>query len=273
MAKNIFMASGNERIDLAIKNARKTLKFFLRETSWESRRIVPGLDLAVVKLSFKTDKKPWFGLGQVPEVEHVWAMHPQFDGKLIVGILINKAKWCKGRKAGRPAGGPIDLLADWMYVMDGKVYGGFTVDAMRAEMEPAERARHDAAWGLDFGEVGTVLLSPKFKKADDGELTFDFEQAYTFEDRASLAMASHPMDLNMREALVDALKQNPQMVNEADELGMSMLHDASLAGNDQTVQTLLAFGANKSATNHNLQTPLDLAKLMGWPKVIALLES
>lgn len=273
MAKSIYYgAEGDDTMDKAVKNARKTFKFFLREFSWEKRRIIPGLDLAAVKIAFKTDKKPWFG--QAPETEHMWVQNVVFDGKIIAGQLLNKAKWVKGKRAGSPGGGPIDVMTDWMYVINGRVYGGFSIDAMRQSMDPAERAGHDAAWGLEFGEPGTILLAPGQRTDEEGESAIDDapENAYTMERRSELAGISHPMDINMRDSLKEALQQNPEMANETDELGMSLLHDEALAGNDQTIEVLLQNNADTSARNSHGQTPLDLAKLMGWPKVIGLLE-
>lgn len=275
MADSVYFGADDEQMKQAVKYARKTFKFFLRETSWERRRIIPGLDLAAVKLSFKTDKKPLFGKANVPETEHMWAIEPVFDGKNIAGTLINKPKWVKGLKAGKPTGGPIDMFSDWMYVVGGRVYGGFTVDAMRRAMDPQEREQHDAAWGLDFGTPGQVLLAPELTKDEDGEATYAYENTnagFTIDRRGELAKTSHPMDLNMRESLEQTIQKQPEFAHQVDEIGMTILHDEAMCGNDQTVAVLLKHGADKSARNQHGQTPLDLAKLMGWPRVMALLE-
>src|SRR5688572_26075672 len=55
-------------MQLAYDAAQRTFKYFWRELSWERRRIVPGLDMAMVKLPF-TDGPRTDGNA---EYEHMW---------------------------------------------------------------------------------------------------------------------------------------------------------------------------------------------------------
>lgn len=269
--KSIYLMPGDERGEVQ-QRALKTFKFFLREQSWENRRIIPGLDIACIKIGFKTDKKPWFG--SAPEVEHMWVSGVVFDAKSVGGVLQNKAKWVRGRKAGSDCFEPIEAFSDWMYVMNGRVYGGFSIDVMRQGMSAEERAQHDAAWGgLDFGEPGQILLAPELKRDDDGEMMMDdsLAAAYTYDKRKDLAAMSHPMDANMRESLHDALKEHPQMMSSVDDYGLSMLHQEAIAGNDNAVSVLLEHGVDQTTQTPHGHTAFDLAKMMGWPKVVDLL--
>ena len=57
--------------------------------------------------------------------------------------------------------------------MNGRVYGVWTVNLLRSEMDRKERAQHDQAWGLDFGDPVKVEVLPSewFKpKSSDGFL-------------------------------------------------------------------------------------------------------
>ena len=66
--------------------ARHTFKFFWRELSWEYRRIVPGLDMAAVKLPFATDSAAQ-EVHAAPTHEHMWISDVHFDGEQISGSL------------------------------------------------------------------------------------------------------------------------------------------------------------------------------------------
>ena len=253
----------------AIIKARKTFKFFWRELSWEYRRIIPGLDLYAVKFEFKTNKKRLFG-GGVPEAEMMWVSDVQFDGRTIKGVLLNKPNWIKGLKAGSEVELPFSDLLDWMYAIGGVVYGGHTVQVMRAGMQPEERAGHDAAWGLDFGDPGVVRLAPQPVRGEDGDMSTDDEQFIA--DRAKLATIEHPMSVNMEQSIIEALDDNPELVDAAIDEGWTMLQREALAGNATPIHVLLKKGADKSLTNPFGETALDLARKMGWPKVIELLS-
>ncbi len=85
-SKNVFMFdAGDPAMIEAHKRAQETFKYFWRELSWEFRRIVPGLDLACVKIAFTDGDTQREG----PSHEHMWVSDVLFDGKNITGTLIN----------------------------------------------------------------------------------------------------------------------------------------------------------------------------------------
>jgi ankyrin repeat protein len=51
------------------------------------------------------------------------------------------------------------------------------------------------------------------------------------------------------------------------------LHHQALAGSLATVKILLEFDADVNAVTDRGMTPLQLAKSLGWDKVVALLKS
>ena len=82
--KEIFFADGNNPAMIeAFKNAQKTFKYFWRELSWESRRVVPAHVVACVKVAFTQEEN------NVQNMEHMWINNVSFDGDKITGILIN----------------------------------------------------------------------------------------------------------------------------------------------------------------------------------------
>lgn len=231
----------------ACARARATFRFFWREMTWEMRRIIPGLELAVVKLAFSEERKPGllrglFGGGKSgePIVEHMWISDVQFDGVTVRGTLLNDPHELRSVSAGDSVIAPFEQVTDWMYVMRDEVYGGFTIDVVRGEMPDDARAQHDDAWGLNFGSVGDVPYTP-------------------FEDDET----EHPMSINMGSKFAEAIAANPEMITQGDA-GGTMLHDMALGGSETIVEALLAAGADPMAERADGKTPADLAELVGW---------
>ncbi|WP_369939603.1 DUF2314 domain-containing protein [Xanthomonas medicagonis] len=251
----------------AFHAARRTFKFFWRELSWEYRRIVPGLDMAAVKLAFETDADD----RDAPRVEHMWVGEVQFDGDTVSGTLLNDPGYISSLHAGDAVAAPVAELEDWMYVIDGKAYGGYTIDAMRRGMSAAERAEHDGAWGLDFAAPGQVRLVPAAKKP--GLLGGLFGRNDKVEDDAdALALREHPMSENAGPRMDEDLRNRPDMAQMVDEQGWTLLQRDALAGNYQPVETLLRHGADPSLRNPQGRTALELAQQMQWPRIVQLLQ-
>jgi uncharacterized protein YegJ (DUF2314 family) len=242
----IFYADGeNPKMIEAYKKAQETFKYFWRELSWEYRRIIPGLDVACVKLAFTQD------IDGETVVEHMWINDVNFDGENIYGVLVNDPDELTNVNNGDEIAIPIDQISDWLFASQGKTYGAFTIQAMRSEMSDEERASHDEAWGLEFGDFNDIQVV--------------FEQKEKPEN-----LIEHPMSKNMKESLIEFLKENPSEINSQDELGYTFLHREAIAGNSTSVEILLQSGADKNAQNHVGKTPLDYAKEFNWEHLIPL---
>jgi ankyrin repeat protein len=81
----------------------------------------------------------------------------------------------------------------------------------------------------------------------------------------------------MSEAMAPSFKEqlveDPSLANTRDDNGWTFLHHQALAGSLATVNVLLECGADVTAkTNHGMSA-IQLAKSLGWDKVIALLAS
>lgn len=268
--------SEDPEMDQAAAKARQTFRFFWREMAWERRRIIPGLELAAVKGSFSDPPEIRTQNPDGLEVEHMWLMDVDFDGQRISGTLINAPHSLKTFHEGQDVTISGKQLCDWMYVIDGLVYGGFTVDLLRSRMGKGERKQHDQAWGFDFGEVGNVhLVPPEFigdAPAKKKGLLSGFGSKPAPQDYAKVASMEHPMSANMRESFEQTLADNPSMVHDTDDRGYSFLHQLALAGSLDGVDVCLKHGADPKKAAPNGMTPLALAKSLGWKKVMARLQ-
>src|SRR5262245_10318977 len=131
----VFMSDKSDPEMLrAYEDARATFRYFWRELTWEGQRIVPALDLAYVKAPFSDSE-----LGEqatrakdTPEVEHMWMSDVDFDGQIVSGVLLNAPNWLKSVKEGDQVRIPLDQISDWMYAIDGEVFGAYTVNVLRS---------------------------------------------------------------------------------------------------------------------------------------------
>jgi uncharacterized protein YegJ (DUF2314 family) len=258
----VFMFDDNDvQMQAAHKKARANFKYFWRELAWERRRIVPGLDLAVVKAPFSDGPK-----SRKPEAEHMWLDEVDFDGKIISGVLVNSPRWLQSVRQGDRVEVPLAHISDWMYVQLGEVFGGYSINLMRSRMGSQERAEHDAAWGLKFGDPKKVYVVPEQKKSG-GFLS------KLFGGEKEEEIGEHPMSENMGPDFRKQLQQNPSIVSSKDDRGWAFLHQQALAGSLATVKILVEFGADVNAVTDHGMTPLQLAQSLGWDKVVALLKS
>jgi hypothetical protein len=167
----------------------------------------------------------------------------------VSGELLNQPNWLKSVKQGDPVRLPLERVSDWMYVMGGEVYGAFTVQLLRSRMGRKERAEHDAAWGLNFGDPAEVRV---------------------VEDPADLER-DHPMSVNMAADLHETIAGDPSFMS-ADEQGWTILHHLALAGSTTGVKVLLKAGADPNLRTADGRTAADLAESLGWDEVVKLLR-
>ncbi|MGN6416348.1 MAG: DUF2314 domain-containing protein [Pseudobacter sp.] len=250
MSEQIFFARGDSPEMLAaFQKAQASFRYFWRELSWEYRRIIPGLDLACVKIAFTQQ----FPDQQDPVVEHMWINEVEFDGDNITGILINQPNELTNVNNGDPVSFPLEQISDWLFAIEGRTYGGFTIHTMRSLMETAEREEHDAAWGLEFGDFNDILIVNNQKENPEN-------------------LVEHPMSRNMKEKLVEFLQQHPAELSNADEEGFTMLHRETIAGNLSSVEILLQQGADKNRKNNAGKTALDYARQLDWQHLVPVLS-
>jgi len=242
-----FVSSDEDYMHRAFEQARESFKYFWRELYWERRRIVPMLDYAMVKICF-------LDVVNGEEVgEHMWIDDVEFDGETIYGTLVNEPDSVQNVKLGDQISAKIDEMSDWLFSIDGRAYGGFSVQAMRSRMQKKELKEHDKEWGLDFGDFNDILVVYEQKEHPEN-------------------LTEHPMCKNMREQFEQYVKENPSIVTDADEEGFTQLHREALAGNLALVNVLLANGADKNVRTKSGKRAIDLAEHLGWEHIAKVLR-
>lgn len=257
--------------------ARKTFRYFWREMSWEQRRIVPGVDLALVKVACSDPPEIQAQNPDALEVEYMWIGEVDFDGRYITGTLLNEPDTLTTFHEGQPMKLPAKQIHDWMYVQMGEVYGGFTIELMRMRMGQKELKQHDKAYGLEFGEPGVVQMVPEQflgEGAYRGVYSSSIEglPVRVAGDQSLIAKTEHPMSVNMRDSLIEALQQDPSMATEPDENGFTMLHGLALAGSYDGIDACMNLGVDPNLKTSNGMTPYMLAKTFAWKRVMQRLQ-
>ncbi len=271
----VFFNPGTDaEMDKASADARKTFRFFWREMSWERRRIIPGLSIAAVKACLSDPPEVQSQNPGALEAEHMWLSDVDFDGRRVKGTLLNSPHSLKSYSEGDTVEISGKQLSDWMYVVADEVCGGYTVDVLRSRMSKGERKQHDDAWGLNFGDVGNIKLIPLRYLVPEAKRGW-FSRAPKPEPQTieQIAALEHPMSINMRESLDEAITKDPEMLSQPDSDGFTLLHQLALAGSYDGVEVCMKHNADATKPAKNGLTPYQLAKSLGWTRVMKLLPS
>ena len=273
----VFVTSGDDPdMKKAQALSRKTFRFFLRELSWEKRRIVPGLDIAAVKVAFSDPPEMRSQIPGELDVEYMWLSEVEFDGRKLRGVLLNEPDSLQSVHEGDHVEVNPNKIVDWLYSVMGEVCGGFTIQAMRNKMDKRELKQHDKAWGMDFCETGVMRLVPDSYLPEDVQKKRtnvpDVPNMFIQGDYKVIDSLEHPMSVNTREMLEESLAGDPSFLQMTDESGLPLIHTLTIAGSLDGVDVCLNHGADPNQTAENGMTPAKLAKGLGWKKVLARLE-
>jgi uncharacterized protein YegJ (DUF2314 family) len=246
-----FASDADPEMQRAKENARATFRFFWREVEWEQLRIVPALDLSAVKVAF-TDSGS--ATSRSAPVEEMWIGDLGFDGSAVRGRLLNAPNWLRTLREGDEVHASPSELSDWMYAIAGRVYGGFTVQVLRARMSQAQRREHDAAWGMEFGDPAKASIVPPECLGPDGS-----------------PAPEHPLAAAMLPKLEEFLRGDPEVVRGEDADGLALIHRLALSGNARGLALLLRYGVDVNQRTNAGLTPLSLARRLGWSDLARLL--
>ncbi|WP_372897942.1 DUF2314 domain-containing protein [Stieleria sp.] len=223
----------------ASKAARESFRRFFNCVSQDFNRIVPACELSCVKVPFCDDFSD-----PDSDLEHMWIEQVDFDGIHVTGVLLNAPNKLRSVTEGDDVEIPLPQLDDWLCVINGVVYGGFTVQVIRSRMDAVERQRHDEAWELDFPPPESVNIP---------------ETSEAFEDAIATVLAQQ-------------IAADPASVHEVFDGGRTLLHMVSLFGRVKSVNVLLENNANVHATCDRGWTAIDYARSLDWTDVMESLK-
>ena len=235
----VQQVSHDEALETAQNQARSTFHCFWKEVASDYNRIVPALSVAIVKCAFPVDAPD-----SPVSTEQMWIDNIFFDGASVTGELINAPQFLTTLSVGDAVQVPKAGISDWLCQSGDDLYGGYTVQVLRAGMGESERAEHDAAWGLSFPEPGTVNVPAP---------------ASTFDEHLAEGMLSY-------------LKENPDALHTVDEDGRTLLHLEVLYGRIPGASALIDLGLDVNARCLRDWTPLRYSEETGWEELSSLLR-
>lgn len=114
----------------AVQKARKTMDKF-----------IAALRSPKSSQSRFSVKKPFI---EGKKVEHLWVNEVSFDGKVFRGKVDNAPVGLKRVRLGDKVTVSPEEISDWMFVQDDRLVGGYTIQAMRSHLSPAEKKQFEA---------------------------------------------------------------------------------------------------------------------------------
>lgn len=128
------VTSQDQEMNEAIKKATQTLNEFNVALS------NPEIEDQALKVKFENST----------DVEHMWIGDIEYaDGKYS-GILTNEPEYIKEYKMGDKIDIDNSKISDWMYIENGKLFGGFTIKVLRNRMSEEERKQFDEESGMQI---------------------------------------------------------------------------------------------------------------------------
>lgn len=124
----------DKEMNEAIEKANKTL------TDFNSALINPKIEVKALKVKFKNET----------DVEHIWLSDVKFKDGKYSGVLDNEPEYIKDHKIGDLINVDNKDISDWMYIENGKLFGGYTIKVLRNQMSDNEKEQFDAESGMQI---------------------------------------------------------------------------------------------------------------------------
>lgn len=131
----ISVESDDKEMAEAIEKANQTL------TDFNAVLSNPKIEVKSLKVKFETSN----GGG-----EHIWLTDVQYKDGRYSGTLDNEPEYITEYKIGDKIEVDNSKISDWMYIENGKLFGGHTIKLLRVRMTEAEREQFDAESGMQI---------------------------------------------------------------------------------------------------------------------------
>lgn len=126
--------SEDEEMNAAILQANETLDDFKKGL------LDPNADSHALKVKFSNEKG----------IEHMWIGDIVYKDGQYSGILNNEPEYVTEYKSGDKIEVDASKISDWMYLVNGKLHGGYTLRVLRNRMTDEERKQLDEESEMQF---------------------------------------------------------------------------------------------------------------------------
>lgn len=118
----------------AIQKAQETFHEFLSAFEQDSYRILTALEVTLIKYALPATN----GIN----VEHNFLSEITLDNGVLSGVISNKPIYANEFEEGQRV--VIDPLrvSDWLYIIDGKCFGGFTIKLIWSRFSDEEKSQY-----------------------------------------------------------------------------------------------------------------------------------
>ncbi|MFH6997300.1 YegJ family protein [Flavobacterium sp. FlaQc-57] len=132
---DIYNVEGNDKeMTEAIKKANQSLADF------NTALTNPKIEVKSLKVKFKNQQN----------TEHIWLSNVEFKEGKYTGVLDNEPEYITDYKIGDTINVDNKNISDWMYIENGKLFGGYTIKVLRNRMSESERKQFDAESGMQI---------------------------------------------------------------------------------------------------------------------------
>jgi uncharacterized protein YegJ (DUF2314 family) len=126
--------SNDKEMSEAIKKANQTL------TDFNLALQNPKIEVKSLKVKFETSDGN----------EHIWLSNIEYKNGKYWGILDNEPEYITEYKIGDKIEVDNSKISDWMYLKNGKLFGGYTIKLLRSRMTENEKDQFDAESGMQI---------------------------------------------------------------------------------------------------------------------------
>lgn len=118
----------------AIQTSQETFHEFLNALEQDSYRILPALEVALIKYALPATNSI--------KVEHNFLSEITLDNGVLSGVISNKPIYAKEFQEGQRI--TIDPLrvSDWLYLIEGKSFGGLTIKLIWSRFSDEEKSQY-----------------------------------------------------------------------------------------------------------------------------------
>ncbi|MGE6354052.1 YegJ family protein [Flavobacterium sp. NPDC079362] len=132
---DIYNVKGSDTdMNEAIEKANQTLADF------NTALLNPEIEVKSLKVKFQNET----------DAEHIWLTNVEFKDGKYSGILDNEPEYITDYKIGDTINVDSKNISDWMYIENGKLFGGYTIKVLRNKMSESERKQFDAESGMQI---------------------------------------------------------------------------------------------------------------------------